>query len=83
MILNLPDDEGGSPIELADELLKSDLVQATRMQTASPLWTEQCAKHLGNTSCDGIAYSVWQFHSVDGMIEFNTANQIVPKSLWL
>jgi hypothetical protein len=83
MILNKPDSEGGSAIEVADEVLASDLVQATRMTDSSPLWTERCATHLGNTSTDGVAYSIWQFHSVDSITMFNTAQQIVPKSLWL
>jgi len=83
MILNTPDSEGGRPIEIANELLESDLVQATHMSDSSPLWTERCATHLGNTSFGGVAYSVWQFHSQDAMIEFNSACTKVPNSLWI
>ena len=86
VILNAPDTEdgeGGESIQYSLELLESDLVQATHQTLTSPYWTERCATHLGNTSFNNVAYSVWQFHSVDSMIEFNSACPIVPKSLWL
>ena len=83
VVLNTQDGEGSESILYSLELLESDLVQATHQTDSSPLWTERCATHLGNTSFSNVAYSVWQFHSQDAMIEFNSACPIVPKSLWL